>query len=152
SADGKTFTDCVYLTPGCEINLAGQLSKTFGIVADNGSYAGFPRQYSLEQGLEVQHELITRLSVSGSWYRGDFRNLTTTINRAITPPDYTATQIFTPVTAQPITIYNQSTASLTRAADNFAFVDPDKKTTFNSYSAEFRFRPSRDVTVFGGLS
>ena len=152
SADGKSYTDCVYLTPGCEINLAGQLSPTFGIVSDSGSYAGFPRQYSLEQGLEVQHELITRLSVSGSWYRGDFRNLTTTINRAITPADYTATQIFNPVTGAPVTIYNQSAASLTRAADNFTFVDKDRKSIFNSYSAEFRFRPGRSVNVFGGLS
>src|SRR5262245_329368 len=152
SADGKTFTDCVYLTPGCEINLAGQLSPTFGVVSDNGSYLGFPRQYSLEQGLEVQHELITRLSVTGSWYRGDFRNLTTTINRAVTPADYTATQIFNPVTGKAITIYNQSAASIVRPADNFTFVDPDRNTVFNSYSAEFRFRPSRAVTVFGGLS
>jgi hypothetical protein len=152
SADGKTYTDCVYLTPGCEINLAGQLPASFGILADSGSYAGFPRQYSIEQGLEVQHELITRLSISGTYYRGDFRNLTTTINRAITPADYTAAQIFDPVTGAPITIYNQSAASLTRAADNYTFVDKDRKRQFDSYSAELRFRPGAGVTVFGGMS
>jgi hypothetical protein len=152
SADGTTFTDCVYLTPGCEINIAGQLSRTFGIVSDSGNYAGFPRQYSIEQGIEVQHELITKLSVTGSYYRGDFRNLTTTINRAITPADYTAVSIFNPVTGKPITVYNQSAASLTRPADNFTFVDKDRKSVFDSYSAEFRFRPGRAVTVFGGVS
>jgi len=143
--------DCVYLTAGCEINL-GQLSKSFGVVADSGTTFDFPRQYSFEQGLEIQHELLSRLSVSGTVYHGDFRNLTTTLNRAITPADYDAVQIFNPVTGQPFTVYNQHRDSLTRAADNVTFVDKDRKQVFNSYSAEFRLRAGQGINIFGGMT
>ncbi len=144
-------TDCVYLTPGCEINLA-QLSSTFGIVSDSGTYAGFPRQYSLEQGIEVQHELLPRVSISGGYYYGSFRNLTTTLNRAITPADYTPVTIFNPIDGTPITIYNQSAASLTRASQNETFVDDARKQIFDSYSLEARVRAGKGINIGGGLS
>jgi len=144
-------TDCVYLTAGCEINLA-QLSSTFGVVADAGTYAGFPRQYSLEQGLEVQHELLPRLSLTGGYYYGDFRNLTTTLNRAITPADYDAVQIFNPETGQPFTIYNQHTDSLSRAAQNTTFVDENRKNIFDSVNLDARLRAGRGATLSGGIS
>ena len=142
--------DCVYLTPGCEIDL-GQLSKTFGVVADSGTTFDFPRQYSFEQGFEVQHEIVPRLSVSASMYHGDFRNLTTTVNRAVTPSDYTAVQIFNPATGQPITVYNQSRESISRAARNETFVDPDRKQVFNSYGVDMNWRATNGLSMFGGL-
>jgi len=139
------------LTAGCEINL-GQLTKSFGVVADSGTTFNFPRQYSFEQGFEIQHELLPRLSVSGNIYHGDFRNLTTTVNRSVTPADYTPVQIFNPVTGQPLTVYNQSRESILRAAQNETFVDKDRKQIFNSYSAEFNWRARQGLTLFGGMS
>ena len=44
-------------------------------------YGDFPRM-DLEQGVEIQHELFPRLSVTGSWFHGDFHDLTSTINHA----------------------------------------------------------------------
>jgi len=143
--------DCVYLTPGCEINLS-QLSRTFGVVSDSGATFDSPREYSFEQGIEVQHELLPRLSVTGTYYHGDFRNLTTTVNRSVTPADYTAVQIFNPVNGQPMTVYNQSPASISRAAVNETFVDRDRKQVFNSYSAEFRARLGGGASMFGGMT
>jgi hypothetical protein len=152
--------DCVYLTPGCEIDLQS-LSKSFGVVSDNGTYAGFPRQYSLEQGLEVQHELLPRLSLTGSWYYGSFKNLTTTLNRNITPtsvdpatgaPDWTPVTIFNPETAEPIVIYNQSKASIARATKNETFVDDSRRQIFDSYSVDSRLRVGRGATLSGGFS
>src|SRR5262245_3992103 len=66
SADGKTLTDCVYLTPGCEINLA-QLSRSYRLLSDPGVYGGYPRGYNIEQGLELQHELLPQLSVTATY-------------------------------------------------------------------------------------
>jgi hypothetical protein len=161
-------SDCApYPSVGCEIDLS-QLSSTFGIVSDSGSYLGFPRQYSLEQGIEVQHELLPRLSITGTYYRGEFNNLTTTINRNIcgvvsgcapttlfpggVPYSYEAVQIFNPIDGTPMTVYNQLAGVSTRAAANETFVDPDRKQIFDSYSAEFRLRAGRGATLFGGMS
>jgi hypothetical protein len=151
NADGS-YADCApYPSVGCEIQLS-QLRSNFGLLSDTGEYGGFPRQYSVEQGLEIQHELLPRLSVTGSYYYGSFKNQTTTINRAITPDDYTPVQIFNPVTGEQFTVYNQNANSLSRASDNITYVDPDRKNIFNSYSAEFRLRGGRGATVFGGVT
>jgi hypothetical protein len=147
-----TYTDCAgYPSVGCEIQLSA-LRSNFGLLSDTGEYGGFPRQYSVEQGIEVQHELFPRLSITGSYYYGSFRNLTTTINRAITPADYTPVTIYNPQNGEPFTVYNQSAASLSRASDNITYVDPDRKQVFDSYSADFRFRGPGGINMFGGMS
>jgi hypothetical protein len=155
NADGS-FTDCVYGTPGvCEIQLdpkvfTNGLRANFGLLSDVAQFSGFPRAYSIEQGLEVQHELFSRLSVTGSYYYGTFKNLTTTVNTAQTPADYTAVNVFNPVTGEALTIYNQT--GPTRTSANETFADADRKTVFDSYSAEFRARLGRGATLFGGMT
>jgi hypothetical protein len=149
NADG-TYTDCVYLTPGCEIDLS-QLPANFGLLTDAGTYGGYPRNWNLETGLELQHELLPRLSVTGTWYHGNYHNLTSTVNRAVTPADYTPVQIFNPLDGTPLTIYNISAAANARASDNLTALDPSRKDIYNSYSAEFRARPGRAL-FFGGVS
>lgn len=150
NADGTAFTDCVYLAPGCEIQLS-QLPANFGLLTDAGTYGGYPRNWNLETGLEVQHELLPRLSVTGTWYHGGYHNLTSTVNRAVTPADYTPVQIFSPLDGTPITIYDISAAASGRASDNLTSLDRSKKDIYNSYSAEFRARPGRAL-FFGGVS
>ena len=53
-----------YPRVGCEIDFT-TLSSNFGIAALN-EYGNYPRTWNLESALEVQHELVPRLSVSGS--------------------------------------------------------------------------------------
>jgi hypothetical protein len=151
SADGKTFTDCVYLTAGCEINLA-QLSRSYGLLSDPGVYAGYPRGYNIEQGLELQHELLPGLSLTATYYRGYNKQLTTTINRAVTPADYTKVTTFNPIDGSPIDYYNISAEAQGRASDNITFLDPDRFNRYQSYSGEFRARPGRGAVIFGGVS
>jgi hypothetical protein len=46
----------------------------------------------------IQHELVPRLSVSGSWFKGNFHNLTTTINQNWSLADYTPYTFYNPLT------------------------------------------------------
>ena len=85
---------CTYLTAGCEINFT-QLTSNFGTAALN-RYGNFPRTWNLESAVELQHELIPRLSVSGAWFHGAFHNLTSTYHTEWTYADYTPIQIFNP--------------------------------------------------------
>jgi hypothetical protein len=140
---------CVYLSAGCEINFT-QLSSNFGTAALN-RYGNFPRTWNLESALELQHELMPRLSVSGSWFHGAFHNLTSTFHTEWTSADYTPIQIFNPMSGTPITIYNRSAAANSRPADILDSFDPERQRIYNSYSFEFKARPGR-AQLFGGLS
>jgi Carboxypeptidase regulatory-like domain len=141
---------CVYLTAGCEINFT-QLSSNFGNAALN-RYGNFPRTWNLESAIELQHELMPRLSVSGSWFHGTFHNLTSTYHTEWTYADYTPIQIFNPMTGTPITVYNRSAAANSRPADILDSFDPQRQRIYNSYSFEFNARPGGRARVFGGLS
>jgi len=143
--------------PTCEINF-NTLPANFGTQATN-TYGGYPRSWNLESGLEVQHELLPRLSVTGSWFHGAFHNLTTSINRAwqfdgnpLENPNYTPLTIYNPLSGEPITVYSRTAAAQTRATDNLDTYDPNRQRIYNAYAIEFRARPGRGAQVFGGLS
>lgn len=97
---GCTFSTTV---PGCEVNFS-QLPANFGVDALN-EYGCYPRTWNLEQGVEIQHELFPRLSLTGSWFHGSFRNLTTTVDRSLTFADYTPVTLFNPVSGQAFTAF-----------------------------------------------
>jgi hypothetical protein len=141
---------CIYLTPGCEINFS-QLPSNFGTAALN-RYGNYPRTWNLESAIELQHELLPRLSVSGAWFHGAFHNLTSTYHTEWTYTDYTPIQIFNPMTGAPITVYNRSAAANSRPSDILDSFDPQRQRLYNSYSLEFRGRPGRGAQIFGGLS
>jgi hypothetical protein len=139
-----------YPRVGCEISFAG-LSSSFGVRALN-EYGDYPRTWNLESGLEVQHELLEGMSLSASWWRGSFRNLTTTENRAWTTADYTPYTWYNPVTGQPFQVYARSVAASQRPTSNLDTFDPDRKQTYEAFNFEGRWRIPRGGQIFGGVS
>jgi hypothetical protein len=150
---------CVYRTPGCEIDFRN-LSATFGTLALN-EYGGYPRTWNLEQGVELQHELLPRLSVTGSWFHGSFRDLDVTINRALQfngdpakNPFYTPFTVYNPETGEAITAYglNADAVASRRPTDNLDTFDPNREQVYDAFNIEFRARPGAGSQVFGGMS
>jgi hypothetical protein len=143
--------------PGCEINFSA-LPSNFGAVALN-TYGNYPRTWNLEHGLELQHEVIPQLSLTGSWFHGDFYNLTTTINQSwvttgdpVQNPNYIPFAAFNPLTGEPITVYGRTAAAAAAPTLNLDTYDPDRKRIYNAYSMEFRARPGRGSNLFGGFT
>jgi hypothetical protein len=149
NADG-TVTNCVFQTPGCEIDLSG-LSPNFGVAALN-EYGNYPRTWNLESALELQHEVMRGLSATASWFRGNFHNLTTTINRSFTHDDYTPYTVYNPDTGEPITVYARNPATNSRPTRNLDTFDPERKREYESFNLEFSARPGRGATLFGGIA
>jgi hypothetical protein len=156
---GGRRVSCVYLSAGCEINFAN-LGSTFGTVSLN-TYGNYPRTYNVEHGLELQHELMPRLSLAGSWYHGSFSQLTTTINRALQfdgdpakNPYYTSFTIYDPRDGTPITAYglNANATASFRPTDNLETEDPNRGSQYNAFNVEFKARPGGGAQVFGGMS
>jgi hypothetical protein len=147
----------VYLTPGCEINF-NSLSSNFGTAALN-EYGAYPRTWNLEHGLELQHELLPRLSLTGSWFHGDFFNLPTTLNQSwvasgdpLLNPNYIPYTVYNPLSGEAITIYGRTAAAQTAATLNLDTYDPDAKRIYNAYSMEFKARPGQGAQIFGGFT
>ncbi len=142
--------------PGCEINFTG-LTANFGTAALN-TYGQYPRGWNLEQGVELQHELLPRLSIAGNWFHGSFHNLTTTINQSwqfagdpLQNPNYVPFTIYNPLSGEPITVYGRTASAQALPTLNLDTVDPDRTRLYNAYSMEFKARPGR-ANLFGGFT
>ena len=99
--------------PGAK-SIRGACRRTFGNVSLN-TYGAYPRTWNIEHAIEVQHELIPRLSFTGSWFHGSFHNLTTTINTSLQAPgdplknaNYTPYTVYNPLTGEAITVYGRT--------------------------------------------
>ncbi len=149
---------CTFGAPGCEINFAS-LPSNFGARSLN-EYGNYPRTWNLEHGLELQHELMPQLSVTVSWFHGNFHNLTTTINRTLQysganpadNPNYTPFTVYNPLTGEAITAYGLNKNVAGAAVDNLDTVDPNRQQIYNSYNFEFRLRPGGGAQIFGGIA
>jgi hypothetical protein len=142
-----TVTNCVFLTAGCEIDLTG-LPANFGTAALN-EYGAYPRTWNLESALELQHEILPRLSGSVSWFRGNFHNLTNTINRSYTHADYTPYTVYNPLTGDPIEVFARTLE--TRPTRNLDTFDPERTREYESFNVGFNARIA-GASLFGGLA
>ena len=76
---------CVYLQAGCEIDLSG-LPSNFGFRALTTQDPNIARTWDLEQGVEIQHELLPRISVTASYYHGTFHDICCSATTATSRP------------------------------------------------------------------
>ena len=141
---------CDFTSPDCEINFAS-LSQNFGIAALN-EYGKYPRTWNFEQGIEISHELMDGVSVGGSYWHGDFHNLTTTVNQSWSLADYSPYTWYNPISGDPFTVYARTTAATARPTRNLDTYDPERKDVYESYNFEGRYRIPGGGQVFGGIS
>ncbi len=139
---------CVYLTPGCEINLA-QLPAGFG-TANIATFApDISRMYNLEESVSLQHELFPGVSVTAGWFHRDFKNLRRRTNTLQTFADYSSFTLFSPIDGSPITYYNVSKAKVS-AVSTVDENAPDRKMWYNGIEYNFNARLPHGITLFGG--
>ena len=141
---------CTYRTAGCEIDFS-TLPANFGVRALSRPQ-DLERWYSFEHGIEVQHELMSGVSISGSFYRGDFRDLPLSYNALRSPADYTAVPIFNPMDGSPLTVYNLTNPAMATAIGIIDTSSSDQKKVFTGYTLSFNARLPKGATAFGGFN
>ena len=141
---------CVYLTPGCEINLA-QLPANFGRVQLNRVDPNFKRVFNVETTAGVQHELLPRVSVSANWYRRTFHRLRVTDNLLRTMADYIPFDIFNPMTGEPFRIFDVTPAAVSRLDQLDTNASDQRKHTYTGFDFNVQGRLPRGGSVFGGF-
>ncbi len=146
---------CVYLTAGCEIQFysstGAYLLDGFGDRALTTQDPDIRRTWNLETGVEVQHEILPRVSVTASYYHGDFHNLLLSDNLNVGLNDWTPIQVFNPIDGTPMTIYDITAAAKGRPLDIFDTATSTHTQTFDSYGVQFNARLPHGATVFGGF-
>jgi hypothetical protein len=162
-ADG--FVGCVYLSPGCELNLA-QLPANFGLVTPGCSTIATPgsipcgtgqvdpeiqRGYSIQYSAGVQHELLPRISVNAYWFYSKFYDLARTDNIQQSFNDYTPVGIVSPLDGSVITMHNVSTAARSRLLNLEHTAATDRRSN-KAFETGVHARLPGGVTLFGGLA
>ena len=139
---------CVYLTAGCEIDLS-RLPSTFGQPANNTVDPNYKRVYNLETAVGIQHELISRVSVSANYYRRSFANLLVTDNLLRTQADYQSYDLFHPMTGQSFQVWDvkPAAAALVR---NYDTNSDGRSHIYNGVDLTLNARLPRGAMLFGG--
>ena len=140
---------CVYLAAGCEINF-GQFPIGFGSLTSlRRPDPDYERPYNVENSIAVQHELMPRVSVTGSWYHRVFHNLDVTDYTFRSPSDYTALTVVSPLDGEVITVYNISQPALVRV-DRVDFASSQRQQIYDGYEFGVSARLPRGAQLFGG--
>ena len=141
---------CVYLTPGCEINLA-QLPQNFGVRALVSPNPDIKRVYNIETTVGVQHELVAGVQVNAGWFHRTFHNLPRQTNTLQGFSDYTLVNVVSPLDGSIIPMYNVNRAALTRV-NNVVSTDDSQKEWYNGYEVSFNARLPHGASLFGGTT
>lgn len=149
-ADGPT--GCTYLTAGCEINFA-QLPANFGVRALATVDPDYQRTHNYETTAGFQHELFPRVSVSGTWYRRNFRDLALTDNLLRTFDDYRAVDVVSPLDGSVFKAYTANSAQVLRNVQDFdTNASSKRRQVYNGFDMTFNARLPRGGTLFGGYT
>ena len=141
---------CVFLSAGCEINFA-ILPTTFGQPRLNTVDPDFKRTYNLETAIGMQHELITRVSVSANYYRRTFHNLRVTDNLLRTKADYLAYNLFHPITGQTFQVWDVTPAAAP-LVQNYDTNSDGRSHIYHGLDLGINGRLPRGAMLFGGFS
>ena len=141
---------CTYQTPGCEINVAGQLPKTFGVASLPTFDPKIKRMYNVETTVSVQQEVLPGVSVSAGWYHRQYENMWRRTNTGVSKNDFTPFTLFSPIDGTPITYYNISAAKVAQIGTNLVDTNaPDRTDAYNGFEYTFTARVGR-ISLFGG--
>ncbi len=139
-----------YPRVGCEIDFSA-LSPNFGLAALN-EFGDYPRTWNLENGLELQHEVLPGFSLSAAVFQGSFRNLTTTFNQSWSVADYTPYTFYNPVDGQPFEVFARSLAAQARPTRNLDTFDPERRRQYQALMTNLTWRIPGGGQLFGGFT
>jgi hypothetical protein len=111
----------------------------------------FKREYNIETGVSVQHELFRNVSVSGGWFRRSFHNMFLCVpqpaggacaypNTSRSFNDYVPVQVVNPYNGEVFTAYNLKDPSLLSKVDNLITNSSTNQQVYNGYEVAIEAR------------
>jgi hypothetical protein len=109
------------------------------------------RPYQWEYTATVEHQLTQKIGVTVSYFRRKYFSVYQAVNAALTDADYVPITVTSPLDGQPMTIFNQTTASIGRF-DNVVRNHDGLGSRYNGFEIAFDRRMSDNFAVFGGYT
>ena len=124
---------------------------SFGQAAARTLDPNFQRENNWEISASLQHEVVPGVSVTGAWYRRDFKELWGTENTLLETSDYALFQAVNPIDGTSVDVYNLDIAK--RGVSNIRDFNSDSnKQLYNGFEASFQARIPGGGTFFGGTT
>ncbi len=142
-----------------------QRAEILGGTANFGQVSGtdrpdssLRREYNWETGVQIQHELLSRVSVTAGYHRRTFGNIQITDNLNLSPSDWTALTITAPVDIRlpdgggyPVEIWTLNTNKVGSATDNLRTFTTSNDRVYNGIDLQMMARLN-DGFVLAGLT
>lgn len=139
-----------------------QFNEVFGGTANFGQITSRPdpdlqRGYNWEYSASVQHELMSRLSVTAGYYRRNFYNLDVVDNQNLATTDWTGFSITSPtdprlpLSGTPIQMYTLNTNKVGVATDNLRTFSSINTSVYNGFEVSANLRRNK-LLLFGGIT
>jgi hypothetical protein len=139
-----------------------QRNEVLGGTANFGGVTNRPdpdmaRGYNWEYGVSIQHQLLSRLSVTAGYHRRQFYNLDVTDNLNLSPDEWNPVTITTPndprlpSAGQPITMYSLDTNKNGTPTDNLRTYSSINTSVYNGFEVSANARFSKAL-LFGGIT
>jgi hypothetical protein len=129
-------------------------NPNFGKITNRTLDPNFSREYNLQYGAGVQHELRPGVAVNFNWYRRSLYNTAYTRNRNVDPlNDWTTTTVVNPLNGEQITAYqiNQNKNGITPDLYLTNMTDTSlRRNTYSGFEVGVNARLAHRILVFGG--
>jgi hypothetical protein len=129
-------------------------NPNFGKITNRTLDSSLAREYNLQYGVGIQHELMTGVAVNFNWFRRALFNTAFTRNRAVDPiNDWTTTSVISPLTGESITVFQINQNKNGIAPDLYLSNATDtnlRSNTYTGFEVGINARLPRRVLVFGG--
>jgi hypothetical protein len=129
-------------------------NPNFGKITSRTLDPNFSREYNLQYGAGVQHELMPGVSLNFNWFRRSLYNTAYTRNRAVDPShDWTTTSVVSPLTGQGITVFQINQNKNGIAPDLYLSNMTDtslRRNIYTGFELGINARLPRRMLIFGG--
>jgi hypothetical protein len=112
---------------------------------------GLRRPTQWEATASVEHQLADDFAVTLSYFHRRYHDLTAVVNVAVSPDDYSPLQVVNPLDGTPLTIYNQSAATIGKV-DNVLINSDALTQKYEGAEVTFNRRFTRGASLFGGIT
>jgi hypothetical protein len=154
--DTRTWTDLNADDIAQDNEIGPSNNPNFGKITNRTIDPNFSREYNLQYGAGVQHEIMSGVAVNFNWYRRTLQNTMYTRNRAVDPvADWTTTSVVSPLTGEQITVYQINQNKNGIAPDLYLSNQTDtslRANVYNGFEVGANARLPRRILLFGGWS
>ncbi|MGE3510965.1 MAG: carboxypeptidase regulatory-like domain-containing protein [Vicinamibacterales bacterium] len=102
--------------------------------------ANLKREYNVEVGLALQHEILPNIAVGGGWYRRSFHNIYVERNPQRGFDDYVPIDVVSPYNGEVFTVYNLRNTALLPLVDAVIGNSPDSRQVYNGFEVNSQGR------------